>query len=945
MKTDGNARRSKDQWKLAVPVALMLVALLFSSFPGSVQARAPAKVKVLITFAQSPGRAEEALVRSLGGEIKYTYRLVPGIAATVPEVALKGMRQNPRVVAVELDGQVHLLDTELDNAWGVKRIGAGTVHAQNKGSGIKVGILDTGIDVDHTDLAYDPSCSASFVEAESLDDGHGHGTHVAGIVAALDNDNGVVEPKEGVVGVAPEVTLCIYKIFDSQGNPDNTEWSDIIAALERAVEDGVQVINHSYGDSNDPGLLVKAAYDNSAAAGVLHIAGAGNNGLFWFLGDNCIYPALWDSVVATAATTNTDARDAMSSTCPQLELAAPGTNVFSTMPGDSYGYKSGTSMASPHVAGTAALVWAANPGWSRVQVRQRLVATADDLGDPGHDIFFGHGLVDAAEASATPNDTTPPAPPVGLTATAGDGVVDLDWGDSSEPDLGGYTVYRAESSGKPYGALGASPPGSSDYSDNSVTNGTTYYYVVTASDDSGNESGYSHEASATPNDTTPPAPPVGLTATAGDGVVDLDWGDSSEPDLGGYTVYRAESSGGSYFALSASPPGSSDYCDNSVTNGTTYYYVVTASDDSGNESGHSAEASATPQVQTSVDLTTADHGTTYGTVVGTYVATHAQDGSHQSLTEVHSGGKPSSRHDRLEHIWRFDLTGGNHVFNVYAYFDDAGDGDFGFDFSWSASPEGPWNHLLTVDSAIPGSDAADMGSVAGTVYVRATDSNHDAGHNLNDTLHVDHMYVDGGAPATEPPDPANDPDPADAATGVSTTPTLTWSGGSGADSHDVYFGTSPAPGFQGNQAEASFWPGTLELETTYYWRIDEVNAVGTTTGIVWSFTTRASGPGTIYVSHIAMVAKSAGPNRSATATVTIHDIDENPVAGATVYGTWSGSYSQNVSGVTEADGTVAFTSGKVRDGSATFTFTVDNVVKEGYTYDPALNPYTSATVP
>jgi hypothetical protein len=396
--------------------------------------------------------------------------------------------------------------------------------------------------------------------------------------------------------------------------------------------------------------------------------------------------------------------------------------------------------------------------------------------------------------------------------------------------------------------------------------------------------------------------------------------------------------------VTASLLGSSDYSDNSVTNGTTYYYVVTASDDSGNESGDSSEASATPQAQVIVDLATADYGTTYGTVVGTYAATHAQDGNLQSLTEVHSGGKPSNRHDRLEHVWRFDLTGGNHVFNVYAYFDDAGDGDFGFDFSWSASPEGPWNYLLTVDTN-PVSAAADMGSAVGTVYVRAIDNNHDAGQNSSDTLHVDHMYVDGGAPATEPPDPAHNPDPTDGATDVSRTPTLTWNAGSGADSHDVYFGTSQAPGFQGNQAEASFWPGTLEPETTYYWRIDEVNAVGTTTGTVWSFTTRASGSGTMYVYYLALVLKSAGPNRSATATVTIHDTDENPVTGATVYGTWSGSYSESVSGVTDADGTVTFTSGKVRDGNATFTFTVDNVVKEGYTYDPALNPYTLATVP
>ncbi|AQT67157.1 Alpha-amylase/pullulanase [Anaerohalosphaera lusitana] len=212
-----------------------------------------------------------------------------------------------------------------------------------------------------------------------------------------------------------------------------------------------------------------------------------------------------------------------------------------------------------------------------------------------HDAFTGGG------------DTTPPAAPTGLGATAGDGSVSLDWADNSEQDLASYTVYRSTTSGSGYSSI-AQGVSTSDYTDNTVTNDTTYYYVVTAVDTSDNESDTSSEVSATPADTTAPAAPTGLGATAGDGSVDLDWADNSEGDLDSYTVYRSTTSG-SGFAAVAQGLSASDYTDNTVTNGTTYYYVVTAIDTSSNESGYSGEVSATPQASSStmyvqaIDLT------------------------------------------------------------------------------------------------------------------------------------------------------------------------------------------------------------------------------------------------------------------------------------------------------------------------------------------------------
>ena len=197
------------------------------------------------------------------------------------------------------------------------------------------------------------------------------------------------------------------------------------------------------------------------------------------------------------------------------------------------------------------------------------------------------------EDSAKPVDPTPPAAPMGLTAVALDGSVNLDWQDNAESDLASYNVYRSETQGGPYDLLSGDLT-SSNCTDNTVINDTTYYYVVKAVDASSNESDASNEVSATPHDMTPPAAPTNLSATSGDGTVSLDWDDNSEGDLDGYNVYRSTTSGSSYNQIANVTPSQSDYTDNDAANGTTYYYVVRAVDTSSNESDPSNEDSAAP---------------------------------------------------------------------------------------------------------------------------------------------------------------------------------------------------------------------------------------------------------------------------------------------------------------------------------------------------------------
>jgi len=349
-------------------------------------------VKVLVGFKQKPGPAEQELVKGVGGKIKYTYHLVPAIAASVPEVAIEALKKNPNITHVELDSMVYaLLDGELDNSWGVKRIGAGIVHdSGNKGVGVKVAIIDSGIDYNHPDLNSNYQGGYDFVNDDSdpMDD-NGHGTHVAGTVAAL--DDGI-----GVVGVAPEANLYALKVLSSGGSGS---YSDVIAALQWCVDHKIQITNNSYGSSGDPGVIVKKAFDNAYFEGILHIAAAGNSGNSYGVGDNIIYPARYDSVIAVAATDKSDKRASWSSTGSDLELSAPGVAINSTLLGGGYIEMQGTSMACPHVVGTAALVWAKNPTWTNDAVRTKLQNTADDLGASGRDSLYGYGLVDADEAA------------------------------------------------------------------------------------------------------------------------------------------------------------------------------------------------------------------------------------------------------------------------------------------------------------------------------------------------------------------------------------------------------------------------------------------------------------------------------------------------------------------------------------------------------------------
>ena len=431
-------------------------------------------VKVLIGFKEKPGAAQQAMVRGVGGKIKYTYHIVDAIAASIPEKAIVALQNNPNVTHVELDGEVFAIGETLP--WGVDRIDAEEVWTgNNMGQDVKVAIIDSGIDNDHLDLIV--KSGENFVsipswktpDPDKWDDDYGHGTHVAGIVAALNNDI-------GVVGVAPKADLCALKVLDKTGRGN---YSDVISALQWCVGNSIQITNNSYGSSGDPGVIVKKAFDDSATAGVLHVAAAGNEN-----GGSVIYPAAYDSVIAVSATDSADKLASFSSVGYKVELAAPGVYIYSTYKDGGYATYSGTSMASPHVAGVAALV--INAGISDAEdVRVKLKDTAEDIGLLATE--QGNGLVDAAEAVGVGTDTTPPGKVTGLTVTPVSCTqLDLAWeANTVDEDLKHYNVYRSIDFGSSYDLIAS--PDTNLYLDVGLTASTIYYYVVTAVDNSGNE--------------------------------------------------------------------------------------------------------------------------------------------------------------------------------------------------------------------------------------------------------------------------------------------------------------------------------------------------------------------------------------------------------------------------------------------------------------------------
>ena len=321
--------------------------------------------------------------------VEYAEPDEPVVAATADEYF-------PRQYALQNNGQ------PFDNTAGTYSVAGGTADADvdaveawgvTTGSGIKVAVLDSGVASDNVDITPKVVARANFTNGTTGEDNYGHGTHVAGIVAAT-ADNTV-----GVAGVCPGCTILDGKVLNDSGVGSS---SSLANGINWAVNNGAKVINMSLGVRASRTL--EAAVNNAWSKGVVLVAAAGN-------GSNQakIYPGAYPNVIAVAATDNTDAKASFSTYgASWVDVAAPGVNIYSTFPNHtfvlgtqnnrSFGYDlgNGTSMSSPIVAATAALAWSSHAGATNMSVRANIETTADRL--PGTGTYWAHGRVNANNA-------------------------------------------------------------------------------------------------------------------------------------------------------------------------------------------------------------------------------------------------------------------------------------------------------------------------------------------------------------------------------------------------------------------------------------------------------------------------------------------------------------------------------------------------------------------
>ena len=324
-------------------------------------------------------------------------RVPPGqeIAQTI------SLSQDARVEFAEPNGYyqatVNPDDPSLGSQWALAKIQAPAAWDVTTGSNtIAIGIVDTGVDRDHPDLDAKVVPGYDFANNDSdPTDDNGHGTHVAGIAAAETN-NGV-----GIAGVSWGASIMPVKVLDASGSGT---WEHVAAGIHYAADHGARIINLSLGGEYYSSS-VQSAIDYAYDMGVLVFASAGNCGdPATYALNGCstlnpiLYPAGMNHVMGVAATDSSDHSASFSEHNGYVDVAAPGVLILSTLWNDTYASWSGTSMASPHVAGLAALVWSVNPALTSDDVANIIETTAVDLGDPGQDAHYGYGRINALAA-------------------------------------------------------------------------------------------------------------------------------------------------------------------------------------------------------------------------------------------------------------------------------------------------------------------------------------------------------------------------------------------------------------------------------------------------------------------------------------------------------------------------------------------------------------------
>ncbi|WP_170105449.1 S8 family peptidase [Desmospora activa] len=335
-------------------------------------------------------------IEKAGGNIRYISRHCGIVSAYVPNEEIRGILEDPALLTAEVDQQVLLPKPKLIGVisrnrmiqkikptsqvvtWNVKKVWKGNPDPR-AGAGVRVGVVDTGINLNHPDLRKNIKGGINIVEPKRPPhDGNGHGTHVAGIIAARSNSI-------GVTGVAPAASLYAIKVLSDRGVGSI---STLVRGIDWGIDNGMHILNLSLGGGKNIPAALARAIRVANSRGVLVIAAAGNSANADGSGDTVEVPASLPTVVAVAALTRGNKRAPFSATGPTLDIAAPGVSILSTYTGNRYAALSGTSQAAPHVSGVAAIL--RQQGMSSAAIKRTLSKRALTLGSRR---LYGAGLV------------------------------------------------------------------------------------------------------------------------------------------------------------------------------------------------------------------------------------------------------------------------------------------------------------------------------------------------------------------------------------------------------------------------------------------------------------------------------------------------------------------------------------------------------------------------
>ena len=438
---------------------VLLAAIAILGVPGTsqyLQESAPGEVIVGLErgAVAAASQVMSSSLQTFGGEIIDTIPELGAVRIRLPEGQEQSFAMSTaRISGVDYAEPNYLLeahdppnDPKWGQQWGPRKIHVPEAWEITQGDReVLVAVVDSGLDYTHPDLA-DAYVDAGYDFVDDDDDPfpiwETHGTHVAGIIAA------VIGNRVGIAGIA-DVSIMAVRVLGPKGR--GTVWN-VAHGIVYAVKKHARVINLSLGGSRKSELL-EAAVQFALSAGCVVVASAGNRG-----GPSVSYPAAYPGVIAVSAIDEDGELADFSSYGPEVDVAAPGVDILSTVIAGKYEEFSGTSMAAPHVAGVVALMLSVNPNLTPEQIRDILHETAKDLGKPGKDDKYGYGLVDAYAAVQRAEETrdggaTPPEPVPRQLSVSTDKttyrlgeLVNVSY---TVPERGRVTIYRVGPSSMP----------------------------------------------------------------------------------------------------------------------------------------------------------------------------------------------------------------------------------------------------------------------------------------------------------------------------------------------------------------------------------------------------------------------------------------------------------------------------------------------------------------